>query len=101
MSDLPTPETPQSSQQHTAQISQAKKMEIQAALQARIKSPCPRCGGASGALADGYVYHVLQNGDPNRGFQEGPVLVCALIICNTCGNVSQHSVPHIGVQPYP
>ena len=101
MSDLPTPQPPEPSPRHTPQISQAKKMEIQAALQSRIKSPCPRCGGASGALADGYVYHVLQNGDPNRGFQEGPVLVCAVIICNTCGYSSEHSVPHLGVQPYP
>jgi hypothetical protein len=99
MSDLPTPTPP--SPQATPQISQAKKMEIQAALQSRIKSPCPRCGGPSGSLADGYVYHVLQNGDPVRGFQEGPVLVCAVVICNTCGHASEHSVPHLGVQPYP
>jgi hypothetical protein len=101
MSDLPTPGPTPTPQPPAQMISPAKKTEIQAALQTRIKSPCPRCGGASGALADGYVYHVLQNGDPNRGFQEGPVLVCAVIICNTCGATSEHSVPHLGVQPYP
>jgi hypothetical protein len=88
--------------QQPSTIPHAKKMEIQNALQSRIRAGCPRCNGNAGTLADGYTYHPLQNGDPTAGVQAiYGTIVCAVIICNTCGYLTEYSLPHLGVTPFP
>lgn len=78
-------------------ISQEEKARIANALKQRISTfECPMCKKRGFTLLDGYTEHHVQ--DDLKSFNlGGNVLPTAVIVCNNCGFVSQHSLGVLGL----
>lgn len=73
------------------------KNKIRMALEKNgLELSCPRCGNDNFYIADGFIIHILQQ-DPSTNSLDGPGIVCAAVICNKCGFVSEHSLSVLGV----
>ncbi len=82
---------------NSQQISDELKQKIIDALtKAGADRPCPRCGNNQFFVADGLVFHILQNSisNPRLG---GTGIVCAVVICSKCGYISEHSLSSLGL----
>lgn len=78
-------------------ISQEEKISIANTLKQRITTfECPMCRQRGFTLLDGYTEHHIQ--DDLMSFNiGGNVLPAAVIVCNNCGFISQHSLGVLGL----
>lgn len=58
--------------------------------------PCPVCGGKL-ALADGIIFHALQN-DSRTASRSGVGVPCIMLICRECGYIREHSLGLLGLR---
>lgn len=58
--------------------------------------PCPRCGGTSFSLADGYFAQSVQATQTGIVLG-GQILPSVTVICNKCGYMSQHALGVLGL----
>lgn len=80
-----------------APISQEKLDEIIATLNKRgaVKA-CPRCGHREFTPANAYFNETLQD-NLKIIVHGGPTVPCAVVICQNCGFMSQHSLGYLGL----
>ena len=58
--------------------------------------PCPRCGGTSFSLMDGYSTQPVQ-ATQTGVVLGGQILPFVTVICNKCGYMSQHALGVLGL----
>lgn len=78
-------------------ISHEEKLAIRDALEARGATlPCPRCGGESFDVLDGYFYNTFQFGTEEMTLK-GKGVLAAVIGCCRCGYLMQHATNLLGL----
>jgi predicted nucleic-acid-binding Zn-ribbon protein len=78
-------------------VSQDKLDEIIEILNKRgAVKPCPRCGHKEFTLANAYFNQILQD-NLKKIVIGGPTVPCAVVICQNCGFMSQHSLGYLGL----
>lgn len=83
----------------SSKFSKKKRDEIIEKLkELGASKPCPRCGNKSFIIADGYFQNTVQN-DLHHTTLGGKILPTAMIVCDQCGFVSQHSLGVLGLLP--
>lgn len=74
------------------QFSEDIKNEITEALQKKgATMPCSRCGSIDFGVLDGFPSSVVQI-DSEQVITEGNKIPSAGVVCNKCGNISQHAL---------
>jgi len=58
--------------------------------------PCPRCGGTSFNLQDGYFSQTVQPSQTNVVLG-GQILPSVMVICTKCGYISQYALGVLGL----
>ena len=58
--------------------------------------PCPRCGGTSFNLQDGYFSQTVQPSQTNVVLG-GQILPSVMVICTNCGYMSQYALGILGL----
>ncbi len=74
-----------------------KKVIVNKFNKVKIK-PCPRCGSPDFTLIDGYSWTVLQS-EPIGVTLGGTTIPTVVMICTTCGFLSQHELGVFGLIP--
>ena len=59
-------------------------------------SPCPMCHNRVFGLADGLFFHSVYKSIGDKSFS-GLGVPCALLICQNCGFISEHSIGFLGL----
>ncbi len=78
-------------------LSEERSKEIVAALESKkVKAICPMCNNDKFQLAPGYFVNVIQNATQEIELS-GPSIPVAVLLCNNCGFVSQHSLGKLGL----
>lgn len=73
-------------------FSEDVKKEITEALQKKGATlPCSRCGGTDLAVLDGFPSSMVQM-NTEQIITEGNKIPSAGIVCNKCGNISNHAL---------
>lgn len=84
-------------QKETFRLSTEFKEKIIQALESRnAPMSCPMCGNKQFNVADGLIAHVWQKASTNLSVT-GSAVICAVIICNNCGFLSEHSLGALGL----
>lgn len=79
------------------EMTKAAREEIVAALKDRkADRPCERCGAIAFTVLDRFV-KVEQHPDLKSVYIAGPMIPCAAIVCNNCGNVNFHALGPLGL----
>lgn len=74
------------------QFSEEVKQEITDALQKKkATQPCSRCEGTDFAVLDGFPSGLMLT-DSDQPVTEANKIPSAGVICNSCGNISQHAL---------
>jgi ribosomal protein L37E len=74
------------------QFTEEVKKEITEALQKKqATQPCSRCGKTDFAVLDGFPSSLMLNSS-DQPFTEANKIPSAGVICNNCGNISQHAL---------
>lgn len=69
---------------------------LRALMERRAAMSCSRCGFNQFELQPAYTSIPLVP-DCNLGSSYGPSIPCAIVACKNCGNLSFHSVVHLGL----
>jgi hypothetical protein len=82
------------------QIPADRRNKIAETLRQRggAKLPCPRCGGQSFQLLDGY-FNQLISADLGSFQIGGPSIPSVVVACKQCGFLSQHALGVLGLLP--
>ena len=73
-----------------------KQKIIDALIKAGADHPCPRCGNDNFYIAEGLVFHILQN-SPSHPRLGGSGIICAAVVCSKCGYIAEHSLGTLGL----
>ncbi len=79
-------------------IPPAKQQEIAAALnRLSVRARCPACRRKTVQVSGFYSYLPLTLGADPASTQA--VIPCAIVACQTCGNLQLHTLHALGVEP--
>jgi hypothetical protein len=82
----------------TLQLSEFQQRAVEALKEHGADKPCPRCGNASFALANG-IFAPIIHPDVDHVGLTGKVIPVIAVICQQCGFVNQHALGPLGLMP--
>jgi hypothetical protein len=80
-------------------MTDAKRMEIAQALEQRgvLDRPCATCGKKNWFVLQHYGVTALRSGPSDISFSNGPLMACAVLVCEMCGVVSHFDMGRLGI----
>ena len=76
-----------------------KNKVVKALEERNAKLPCPRCGGRSFTLVDGYFNQSIQPSVGGGLVIGGPAIPSVAVVCTQCGFIAQHALGVLGLMP--